>query len=59
MTHGTQKPHNGRLRNILLATDFSNASALARDYALALAAPDAAITLVHAHGLPLPSWPPT
>jgi nucleotide-binding universal stress UspA family protein len=45
------------LRKILVATDFSAASARARDYALALAAPGAQLTFVHAHPLPLPDRP--
>lgn len=48
-THGVRK--------ILVATDFSAASARARDYAIALAAPRASLTLLHAHFLPLPDWP--
>lgn len=46
-----------QMGKILVATDFSAAAARARDYALALAAPGATVTVVHAHLLPLPDWP--
>jgi nucleotide-binding universal stress UspA family protein len=41
----------------LVATDFSEASARARDYVIALAAPGDRIVVLHAHPLPLPDWP--
>ena len=57
MPEGTQHDSTGGVRKILVGTDFSEASARARDYALSLAAPGATMTLVHAHLLPLPEWP--
>src|SRR5262245_29963647 len=45
------------MNRILVATDFSAASARARDYAVALAEPGASLTVVHAHPLPLPDRP--
>jgi nucleotide-binding universal stress UspA family protein len=44
------------VRKVLVATDFSDASARALDYAIALADPGAAVTLVYVHLLPVPTW---
>lgn len=41
----------------LVATDFSDASRRARDYAVALAGPGDRLIILHAHPLPLPDWP--
>lgn len=46
-----------RIKRMLVATDFSTASAAARDYAMALAEPGGTLMLVHAEPLPLPAWP--
>ncbi len=45
-------------RRILVATDFSLASAAARDYALALAAPAAEVTFLNCTVLPIPEAAP-
>jgi nucleotide-binding universal stress UspA family protein len=57
MAHDSQSHASGRVRNILVGTDFSAAAERARDFALALAGADTTLTLVHAHLLPLPDWP--
>jgi len=46
-----------RSSRMLVATDFSEASARARDYAIALAAPGDEMVILHVHPLPLPDWP--
>jgi nucleotide-binding universal stress UspA family protein len=54
-----QEPPDGTtqgVRKVLVATDFSDASARALDYAIALANPGAAVTLVYVHLLPVPTW---
>src|SRR4029079_13966944 len=46
-----------RSSRMLVATDFSEASARARDHAIALAAPGDEMVILHVHPLPLPDWP--
>lgn len=48
---------SSRIRRIMVATDFSTASAAARDYATALAEPGDTLMVVHSEPLPLPDWP--
>lgn len=52
--HADETPRGSR---ILVATDFSEASARARDYAVALAARGDTLVVLHAHVLPLPDFP--
>jgi nucleotide-binding universal stress UspA family protein len=47
----------GSSSTFLVATDFSEASCRARDYAIALADRGDRLVLLHAHPLPLPDWP--
>jgi nucleotide-binding universal stress UspA family protein len=55
MTKSARAPVPGS--TFLVATDFSEASLRARDYAIALAAPGDRLVVLHAHPLPLPDWP--
>ncbi len=57
MARERRNESQGKGLRVLVATDFSEASCRARDYAIALAAPGGSLTVLHVTVLPVPDRP--
>ncbi len=57
MARERRNESRGNGLRVLVATDFSEASCRARDYAIALAAPGATLSVLHVTALPIPGRP--